>query len=143
MTPTRIDVRHGQAWIRRVGSGHRPAGFSIDGEYVDAQSFDEMATALQDAHAGLVSAANQFAAMRESQQAGHFPEVHNNPEKFEEKAAAARAVLDRLGITASPAEVTAAAALPASDAGDGSGPPTDATSAGAGDIPVSARKERN
>ena len=39
---------------------------------------------------GLDSAANQFAAFRESQEAGHSPRVVTNPEKFQEKADRAR-----------------------------------------------------
>jgi len=102
--PTRIELRNGEA----IASLNDPRSEGLDpraydGGYVDASSFDDAATALQAAYEGLQSAANQFAAMRESQNSGHFPEVHNNPEKFEEKAAAASAVLARLGIPTSPA----------------------------------------
>lgn len=53
----------------------------------------ELRAALEDAADDLGKAANQFAAMRESQRAGHMPEILTNPERFEEKEARARAAL--------------------------------------------------
>jgi hypothetical protein len=93
--PTRIIVEPTCGVASVVGAASEAESQPPAGDYVDMASFDAAVNALDEARAGLGSAANQFAAMRESQEAGHFPEVHNNPEKFAEKAdAAARALAD-------------------------------------------------
>lgn len=53
--------------------------------------------ALRRAADDLGKAANQFAAMRESQKADHYPIVKNNPEIFEAKEARARTAAKEIG----------------------------------------------
>ncbi len=101
MAALRIRLSKPQGWAAGGAVVVVRPDTALHGEYVDAQSFDAAVKALDDAQAGLVSAANQFAAMRASQEAGHFPKVHGNPEKFGEKAAAAGRALADLGIKAS------------------------------------------
>ena len=61
-------------------------------EAIEAYSsiIDELQKALGEAADDLGKAANQFASMRESQEAGHHVAIETNPELFEEKERKAR-----------------------------------------------------
>lgn len=100
MNDTAIRLAETQADLERVRA-HRDKLLCLLSEFSEKahqrdtllQENVRLHVALEEAANDLGKAANQFASMRESQRVGFNPPIRDNPEKFEEKEAKARAAL--------------------------------------------------